>query len=150
MKYLSKFIIASALFVSCSSSNDITSESISFKNQAGTTGIYETDPNGPQFSVLDDTVMHRLNISTSINIDRIESLKRSATCRSGEICIDFKLDAQGTNQYTELTKRNIRKEIFYVIDGTIISAPHVMDEIRTGSGKFSFKETYFDSLFVVK
>jgi hypothetical protein len=60
------------------------------------------------------------------------------------------LNTKGTKEYTALTKRNLNKQIFYVIDGVVIIDPNVMGIINSGMGQFPIKEKYFDSLFVEK
>ena len=83
-------------------------------------------------------------------IGNFESLKISEECYTEEICVDFKLNEEGTKEYTELTKRNLNNQIFFVIDGVVISDPNVMGMIDLGIGQFPIKEIYFDSLFIVK
>jgi preprotein translocase subunit SecD len=146
-KQMIRVAIMSMLFVACGASEKI----VSFKKKSSETGIYEFDPNGVSHKVLDnDSTTYTLKSKPSIPIEKFQLLEISDECYAGEICVDFKLNKEGTKEYTALTKRNLNNIIFYVIDGVIISDPYVMGVINVGSGQFGIKEKYFDSLFVVK
>lgn len=146
-KQVIRILIMGLLFVTCSTSEKI----VSFKKNSSETGIYEFDSNGTTHKVLNnDSTTYTLKSRPSITIEKFESLAISDECNVGEICVDFKLNEEGTIEYTELTKRNLKNQIFYVIDGVIISAPNVLGVIDLGRGQFPIKEKYFDSLFVVK
>ena len=137
----------SVLFVACGTSEKI----VSFKKKSSETGIYEFDPNGTAHKVLDnDSTTYTLKSKPSITIEKFELLEISDECYAGEICVDFKFNDEGTKEYTALTERNLNNQIFYVIDGVVISDPNVMGVINDGMGQFPIKEKYFDSLFVLK
>lgn len=142
-----KIFFFSAILMACGSSQKI----VSFKKQSSQTGIYELDINGKDFLVLgDESKTFKLKASPTVSITQFESLEIAQECYKNEICVDFQLNEEGKLEYSELTKRNIHKQIFQVIDGVIIAEVTVMDEIRGGMGRFSIKEKYFDSLFVKK
>lgn len=133
--------------VSCGTSEKI----VSFKTNSLETGIYEFDLNGPAHKVIDDdSTTYTLKSKPSIPIERFESLEISEECYPGEVCVDFTLNKEGTREYAELTKNNLDNQIFYVIDGVVVSDPIVMGVINAGIGRYAIKEKYFDSLFVVK
>lgn len=146
-KQMIRILIICTLFFACNTSEKI----VSFKKKSSETGIYEFAPNGTTHKMLNnDSTNYTLKSKPSITIEKFESLDISGECYAGEICVDFKLNKKGTKEYTALTKRNLNKQIFYVIDGIIISDPSVLGVINSGMGQFVIKEKYFDSLFVVK
>lgn len=136
----------SVLFAACGTSTSM----VSFKKKSSETGIYEFDPNGTAHKVLDnDSTTYTLKSIPSIPIEKFELLEISDECYAGEICVGFKLNEEGTKEYATLSKRNLNNQIFYVIDGVVISAPNVMGVINAGMGQFPIKEKYFDSQFVI-
>lgn len=146
-KQMTKILIISLFFLACGTSKKI----VAFKKNSFETGIYEFDSTGRTHKVLgNDSITYTLKSTPSIMIGNFESLKISEECYTEEICVDFKLNEEGTKEYTELTKRNLNNQIFFVIDGVVISDPNVMGMIDLGIGQFPIKEIYFDSLFIVK
>lgn len=143
---MTKLFLFCAILISCGTSQEI----VSFKKQSSQTGFYESDVNGKEFPVLgDQSKTFKLKASPAISINQFETLKIAEECYKNGICVDFQLSEEGKLKYRELTKRNIHKQIFQVIDGVIIAEVTIMDEIRSGNGMFSFEEKYFDSLFVI-
>jgi preprotein translocase subunit SecD len=146
-KNMIKIFLFSAILFACGSSQKI----VSFKKQSSQTGFYESDINGKDFLVLgDESKTFKLKSTPTVSINQFKTLEIAQECYNDEICVDFQLNEEGKLEYSELTKRNIHKQIFQVIDGVIIAEITVMDEIRSGRGRFSIKEQYFDSLFVIK
>ncbi|MFT6922523.1 MAG: hypothetical protein ACJA1C_001528 [Crocinitomicaceae bacterium] len=139
-------LIFSGALLSCVRSNN----SISFKNQDGETGIYESDVNGAEHIMLGGRRTYNLKSSPSILLKEFETLKIGDECYTDELCVDFKLSQKGTLELEKLMQKNFRKSIYYVIDGTIISIVGCSEINRSGMGQFPIPEFFFDSLFVVK
>ncbi len=64
--------------------------------------------------------------------------------QTGEPEITITFNAEGTKQFAEMTRRNVGKPIAIVLDGSIISAPRVSQEISDGNavitGQFTVEE----------
>lgn len=144
-KIIGLIIISFSLY-SCVSSN----ESLSFKNREGQTGIFELDSNGVFYTELGDCEnVYKLKPKASIGINEFESLSLYNGYCIEEKCIEFKLTKIGTEMYTELTKKNIGQQIFYVIDGVVVLKLTVAGFINNGMGQFPINVIYFDSLFMM-
>ena len=124
--------------------------SISFKGDLSKTGIYEATENGVDFRSLDDSsTTYMLNASPTIPASEFK-LTKDDHCNVNDVCVAFELTPKGTLEYEKLTKRNFHKQIFYVVDGKIVSAPEVLGVIKSGNGQFPVSEDNFKLLFVKK
>ena len=140
-----RFLITCFLLGACASTN----ESVYFKNKKGQTGIFELDSKGDFYRELgDSTNFYKLPIKESIGINEFESLTLDKGYCIEEKCIEFKLTETGTELYAALTKKNIGKQVFYVIDGVIILKLTVAGVIDNGMGQFPINGKYFDSFFI--
>lgn len=142
-----KYFSLAVLLVSCVAPKG----KLKFKRNSKETGIYESvGSNGKNFSKIDDSnETYYLSKLPSISVKEIETIEISDHCYSDEMCVDFYLTTQAKLKYQKLTKRNLDKQIFYVIDGVIINAPVVMGVIAQGAGQFTFEKKHLDSLFIV-
>lgn len=146
MRTILVLLLLSGLFA-CQTSQKL----ISFKRYSEQTGIYEADENGVRMPVfMQNSVSYKLKRHPTIDMDEFDSLYLDKYCREGYLCVAFVLSEEGRYAYSELTRRNIEKQIFYVIDGVVVMDPQVMDQIDIGEGQFHVREEYFDSLFVKK
>lgn len=62
----------------------------------------------------------------------------------GSITVDFELNAEGSEEFAEVTSQNKNRMLAIVLDDKVISAPNINDEIRGGrgmiEGKFTLEE----------
>ncbi|PHR31393.1 MAG: hypothetical protein COA38_08085 [Fluviicola sp.] len=132
------------------SSCGTTKKAIYFRGDLSKTGIYEANENGVFFQVLNDsTTSYLLNAEPSIPASEFK-LTKDDYCNVNDICVAFKLTPKSTLEYEKLTKRNFHKQIFYVVNGHIVSAPEVLGVIKSGNGQFPVNEDDFKLLFIQK
>ncbi len=55
--------------------------------------------------------------------------------------VDFQLTPEGTKKFAEITKRLLKKQLAIVLDGKVVSAPTVQNEITGGNGEITGKYT---------
>lgn len=83
-------------------------------------------------------------IDTGLTGRYLEKSQLSFDPNTGEPIVLLSFNKEGKEMFAELTKKNINKAIAIYLDGSIITAPIVRDEIRDGnaeiSGGFSAEE----------
>ncbi|TNE54331.1 MAG: hypothetical protein EP338_07915 [Bacteroidetes bacterium] len=150
MKNLISRVLGILIFAFSVSACGSPSSNLYFKHNSEQTGIFESDSTGMKYVMLGDTTVYYLKSSSSISIDEFEKLEIGGECYTNEVCIDFQLSKKGTTDYEKLTRKNLNKQIFYVIDGIIIASPVVAGVIEGGSGQLPIPKSMFDTFFVEK
>ena len=132
------------------SSCENTKTNLQFKGDLSQTGVYEEDKEGIKHLVLDNKdESYFLKKNPTIGYKKISDIyPDEERCYPDEICISVVFTEEGMDEYTELTKRNLHKQIFFVIDGVIINAPYIKEVITFGSPTIFVEKKYFDSLFI--
>jgi preprotein translocase subunit SecD len=86
-------------------------------------------------------VLHMLHPQSAINKNAIENTKVVQDERSGAYQLSINFNKEGARIWSEVTKNNIGKNISIALDGSVLSSPRVMAQIKGGkamiSGKFS-------------
>lgn len=100
------------------------------KNKKG--GIFESNVYGKSLTFYDKDESIKVDTSTFISFGEFAGIKRGKSPIDGVFVLDFKLNEIGTLRFKEMTNRNLRKQICFVIDDKIIAAPVISEEITNG------------------
>lgn len=134
MYRLNRTIIKTAIFlsfitVSCAASD---SESIDFdKNKAG--GLYEMSQTGEQFQDYNSTEIYYLNDQSHISFKNFESISRQEDNDYGSEGLLLELNPIGASLFSEMTNRNLGRQLCFVINDKVVAAPFVNSVIDEGS-----------------
>ena len=96
--------------------------------------------------VIDPNAFWKATGLTGKNLKRatVTSTSQAGAITSGGYAVSLQFDEEGTQLFSEITKRNINQPVAIFIDGIPISQPTVRDQITTGqaeiSGNFSAKD----------
>jgi preprotein translocase subunit SecD len=126
-------------------------KNIELKGDSKVNGFYELDENGEEFRVLgEQDLRFKLKVTPTVSSDKIDRLEIvKGKDQYGSIHIDVFFTDKGTEDFEEFTRANMEKQIFYVVNGAIISYPRVMGVIDGGRTQYVIKEKYLDSMFII-
>ncbi len=69
----------------------------------------------------------------------------------GQIVVSFKTTAEGATKFAHVTREeNKKKRLAIVLDGKVRNAPHINDQITTGSGQISGGFTHSEALTLAR
>jgi preprotein translocase subunit SecD len=80
-----------------------------------------------------------LNVQKKVLIDQsaIEFASASTNSIGHRWDIVFKLNPDGKKRFAEVTRENIGKRLAIIVDGKVLTAPTILDEISVGSGQIT-------------
>ncbi len=82
--------------------------------------------------------------STGLSGKQLKRAEVTQDSRTGVIQVALQFDDEGTKLFSEITTRNVQKQVAILLDGTIISAPAVSQPINSGqaviTGNFNFND----------
>lgn len=104
----------------------------------------ELSPSPAQSSTTPVDLKNADFVSTLLTGRHIQKADLNFDKTTGDPIISLQLTGEGTTIFSELTKRNINKPLAIFLDGSIISAPTVREQITGGqaqiSGRFTLDE----------
>jgi len=139
-------ILLLMIVTSCATRNNIT-----LKGDPEVNGFYELDDNGKEFEVLGNSdLKFKLKNIPSVKSDRIDRLEIDMEAnQAGWTSINVFFTEKGKSEFANFTRKNMNKQIFYVVNGVIITFPKVMGVIDGGRTQYVVNDKYLDSLFLI-
>ena len=130
MKTFHKSIMTVTLFfalIQCNGQNTVKIK----KDKIG--GLFELSETGKIYKSYNEVQSYRLDTISCISFQDFESAKKEkASYNKNLYVLEFKLNQSGKIKFEEMTKRNVGKQICFVIKDKVIIAPLLNSAITDG------------------
>lgn len=115
------------LLVSCSSSDSPIAIN---KNKKG--GLFESSVTGKGLSFYHSKEIIKVDTTTFISFVDFDVIRQEKSPYEGVFVLNVELNESGTLKFNEMTSRNLRKPICFVIGDKIVAAPIISEVISNG------------------
>jgi preprotein translocase subunit SecD len=94
--------------------------------------IAEDDPAPGMIAMEFGVTGERFYLHDEVLIDQSDIDSAVVITHNGRPAVELLLTSEGTRKFEELTERNVGKRCGMILNGELVSAPHIMAPIRVG------------------
>ncbi|WP_029040138.1 protein translocase subunit SecD [Cucumibacter marinus] len=92
-------------------------------------------PEGTMILPSDDGGEELLYEDVAIGGESLQDAQPSFDSRTSQPVVTFRFDTRGSIKFAEITSQNVNRRFAIVLDGTVITAPNIIQPITGGSGQ---------------
>lgn len=106
----------------------------SVQNTSKLGGLFETGDKGKKYNFYNSDRSVMLDTSTYISFSDFEEIQKERGPYRGVHKLNIRLNASGTLKFEQMTKRNVGKQIYFVIGEKVMATPVINEVVHSGEG----------------